>query len=331
METDILSIEVLNASLDAKVGTSFSHTLNTDPDVLSQLLADKRSVNTQKAYEKDINDFFKVMTGKIPTPDVVLEFLHLEQGQAMAVVLKYKAHLIRKGLKEATVNRRLAAIKSLVVTGRKLGVCHYSLQDVQSERVQKYRDTSGIDRHTFELILNQCDLTTPKGKRDYAILRLLWGNALRRNEVCQLNVGDFDPETKTLRILGKGRGTQSEVIDLGVGTVAAISRWLETRPGVKDNSALFVSVDFANAGGRLTGDGLRKMLVKLSERAGIKKQMSPHRVRHSAITAALDATDGNVRKVQKLSRHRKLDTLMIYDDNRHKDQGQITDLLDSMF
>jgi integrase/recombinase XerC len=94
---------------------------------------------------------------------------------------------------------------------------------------------------------------------------------------------------------------------------------------------LFVSVDFANAGGRLTGDGLRKMLVKLSERAGIKKQMSPHRVRHSAITAALDATDGNVRKVQKLSRHRKLDTLMIYDDNRHKDQGQITDLLDGMF
>ncbi|WP_322744738.1 tyrosine-type recombinase/integrase [Cuspidothrix issatschenkoi] len=123
----------------------------------------------------------------------------------------------------------------------------------------------------------------------------------------------------------------SEVIDLGGGTVAAISQWLETRPGVKDNSALFVSVDFANAGGRLTGDGLRKMLVKLSERAGIKKQMSPHRVRHSAITAALDATDGNVRKVQKLSRHRKLDTLMIYDDNRHKDQGQITDLLDGMF
>jgi integrase len=46
--------------------------------------------------------------------------------------------------------------------------------------------------------------------------------------------------------------------------------------------------------------------------------MSPHRIRHSAITAALDATDGNVRKVQKLSRHRQLDTLMIYDDNRGK-------------
>jgi integrase/recombinase XerC len=249
----------------------------------------------------------------------------------MTVVLKYKAQMIRRGLKEATVNRRLAAIKGLVVTGRKLGVCHYSLEDVQSERVQKYRDTSGIDRETFGLILSQCDLTTPKGKRDYAILRLLWGNALRRNEVCQLNVGDFDPTARTLRILGKGRGTQSEVIDLGEGTVQAILGWLDCRPLVKDDTPLFVAVDYANSGGRLTGDGLRKMLMKLCEKAGIKKQMSPHRIRHSAITAALDATDGNVRKVQKLSRHSQLDTLMIYDDNRHRDQGEITNLLDGMF
>lgn len=325
-----LSIEVLQASLDAKIGDSF-YTLDTDPDVLSQLLADKRSENTRLAYEKDINDFLKVMTGKPATPDVVLEFLHLEQKQAISVVLKYKAQMIRKGLKEATVNRRLAALKSLVVTGRKLGVCDFSLEDVESERVQKYRDTSGIDRATFEVILNQCNLSTVKGKRDYALLRLLWGNALRRNEVSQLNISDFDPETKTLRILGKGRGTQTEVIDLGMGTVQAINQWLATRTNVLHDSPLFVSLDYATGGHRLTGDGIRKMLVKLCNKAGIKKQMSPHRIRHSAITAALDATDGNVRKVQKLSRHRKLDTLMIYDDNRHKDQRDITQLLDEMF
>ncbi|MCC5654617.1 site-specific integrase [Nostoc sp. XA013] len=257
-----LSIEVLQASLDAKIGDSF-YTLDTDPDVLSQLLADKRSENTRLAYEKDINDFLKVMTGKPATPDVVLEFLHLEQKQAISVVLKYKAQMIRKGLKEATVNRRLAALKSLVVTGRKLGVCDFSLEDVESERVQKYRDTSGIDRATFEVILNQCNLSTAKGKRDYALLRLLWGNALRRNEVSQLNISDFDPETKTLQILGKGRGTQAEVIDLGTGTVQAINEWLAAKANVQDDSPLFVSLDYANAGHRLTGDGIRKMLVKL--------------------------------------------------------------------
>ncbi len=43
-----------------------------------------------------------------------------------------------------------------------------------------------------------------------------------------------------------------------------------------------------------------------------QKQMFPHRIRHSVITAALDATEGNVRKVQKLSRHKNLNTLMVY-------------------
>jgi len=69
----------------------------------------------------------------------------------------------------------------------------------------------------------------------------------------------------------------------------------------------------ANTGHRLTGDGIRKIIVRHREKAGIDKQMSPHRIRHSAIMATLDATDGNVRKVQKLSRHKNLNTLMIYD------------------
>ena len=58
--------------------------------------------------------------------------------------------------------------------------------------------------------------------------------------------------------------------------------------------------------------------------------MSPHRIRHSAITTALDKTDGDVRKVQKLSRHANLNTLMIYDDNRLNAQKDMTELLDAL-
>jgi integrase/recombinase XerC len=93
---------------------------------------------------------------------------------------------------------------------------------VKGEKVAKYRDTSGIDSDTFKRVLAWCDPDTLLGKRDYALLRRLWGNALRRKEVSGLNVGDFDPHAKTLRILGKGKGTQSKVIDLGAGTVEAI-------------------------------------------------------------------------------------------------------------
>jgi integrase/recombinase XerC len=319
----------LERSFDATIGTSFD--ISVTPDVLQQLLADKRSPNTRRAYEKDVTLFFEFVTGKQVTPDLVLEFLHLERTAAVSVVLKYKASLIQKGLKEATINRRLAAIKSLVAMGRKIGVCNYGLEEVSGEKVSKYRDTSGIDSEAFKSVLTVCDRFTLAGKRDYALLRLLWGNALRRNEVSLLNINDFDPDARTLRILGKGRGTQSETIDLGESTVEAIAQWLEasrrTRP---DEAPLFTSLDFHNSGHRLTGDGIRKIVVRLCTKAGIKKTMSPHRIRHSAITAALDATDGNVRKVQKLSRHRQLDTLMIYDDNRGKDQREITGLLDEL-
>jgi integrase/recombinase XerC len=319
----------LTRSFDATIGTSFDTSVT--PDVLQQLLADKRSPNTRRAYEKDVTLFFEFVTGKQVTPDLVLEFLHLERTAAVSVVLKYKACLIQKGLKEATINRRLAAIKSLVAMGRKIGVCNYGLEDVSGEKVGKYRDTSGIDSEAFKSVLAVCDRTSLAGKRDYALLRLLWGNALRRNEVSQLNIGNFDAEAKTLRILGKGRGTQSEVIDLGEGTVEAIADWLEVSRGVRpDEAPLFTSLDFHNSGHRLTGDGIRKIVVRLCTKAGIKKTMSPHRIRHSAITAALDATDGNVRKVQKLSRHRQLDTLMIYDDNRGRDQAEVTGLLDEL-
>ena len=319
----------LDNSLHAKLERYFP-TLDTDPDVLQQLLADKRSPNTKAAYQKDINDFFREMTGKVATQDSVLEFLHLEQRQAISVLLKYKAKLIQKGLKEATVNRRLAAVKSLTAMGRKLGVCVFSLEDIKGERVQQYRDTSGVDAATFKKVLGKCDRDTLIGKRDYALLRLLWGNALRRNEVSQLNISDFDPESRSLKILGKGRGTQSEVVELGEGTVDAIAQWLEARGYTPVDAPLFTSLDFYNSGKRLSGDGIRKIVVRLCAAAGIKKTMSPHRIRHSAITAALDATDGDVRRCQKLSRHKQINTLMIYDDNRSRDQGELTGLLDDL-
>ena len=71
-----LSIARLEASLDAKIERYFD-TLDTDPDVLKQLLADKRSENTRRAYERDVNNFLKTMTGMPAVPDNVLEFLHL--------------------------------------------------------------------------------------------------------------------------------------------------------------------------------------------------------------------------------------------------------------
>ena len=320
-------ISNLENSFNAK---TLRHFTNTSDDVLTQFLLDQRNPSTKKAYAKDLNNFFRVTTGHVATSDAVLEFLHLERSAAVGVVLNYKAKLFDKGLSEATVNRRLASIKTLCSMGRKLGICQFTLEDVKGERVQQYRDTSGISASEYRRVLNICDRSLISGVRDYALLKLLWDNALRRNEVSLLNYGDFDPLSRELTILGKGKGTQTEIIGLSTSTTLALLDWCKAYKHSQKKAPLFVALDFKHKGHRITGDGIYKLVRRYCKRAGVKKTMSPHRVRHSSITAALDATDGNVRKVQKLSRHRQIDTLMIYDDNRAKDQVELSEMLSEL-
>jgi len=298
----------------------------SERDLVAELLADKRSENTRRAYQRDLKDFFAVVASSEPTPQLVAEFLSLERFAAISLTLRYKAALIEKGLKEATVNRRLAAIKSLVNYARKIGKCNYSLEDVTGEKLQSYRDTSGIGADAFRKVLATCDRSTLKGKRDYALLHLLWSNALRRNEVVTLDISHLDPDAGTLAILGKGRGSSRENISLSSSTVAALLAWLNDRRCLNPNAPLFCSLSHNKPGHRITGESIRELVEMACKKAGINKKMSPHRIRHGSITAALDKT-GDVRKVQKLSRHRNVATLMIYDDNRSNMQGELTELL----
>jgi integrase/recombinase XerC len=238
--------------------------------------------------------------------------------------------LIERGLKEATINRRLAAIKSLVTFARKLGQCHYTLEDIKGEKVKAYRDTTGVGKDTYKKMLLIPDRTTLKGKRDYALLRLLWDNALRRSEISLADIKDLDLEGRSLLILGKGKGSQKETVSLSRPSVEAILDWLQSRKELDINQPLFIALDQVSYGHRLSGVSIYRMVDAVAKAAGINKKLSPHRIRHSGITAALDATGGDVRKVQKLSRHANLNTLMIYDDNRLNVQGEISDLLADM-
>ena len=326
----------LETSLTTKIGSTFN--INKPPDVVEMMLAEKRSPNTRRAYQKDINDFFRVIVDCEPTRDLVLEFLHLEQTQAVRVVLDYKSKLIEKKLQPATVNRRLAAIKSLTAIGRKIGVCNYTLEDVKAENYKAYRDTTGINQDAIIRVLSlarqaknaSTHRSRLKGIRNYALLRLLWGNALRRGEIAATNISDFNNKVATLLIIGKGSNGKKETITLPPKTVSAISEWLLVRGEENINAPLFAAVDNANYGKRLSGNAIYTMVDKLCVAAGIPKKMSPHRIRHSAITAALDASDGNVRKVQKLSRHKDINTVITYDDNRHNHQDEMSQLLEDL-
>jgi integrase/recombinase XerC len=151
-----------------------------EPDLIQELLNDKRSPNTKRAYARDLKDFFRVIAVSQPTPELVTQFLQLDRFKAIALVLRYKANLLERQLSEASVNRRLAAVKSLVKFARKIGKCDFTLEDVEGEKIRSYRDTTGISPTAFKKMLFVPNRKTLKGKRDYAILHLLWSNGLEK-------------------------------------------------------------------------------------------------------------------------------------------------------
>ena len=299
-------------------------------NILSMLLQDKRSENTRKAYRRDVEKFFMATAGQLPEPELLNQFFSLTRGEAMAIVLKYKADLINRQLAEATVNRNLSAIKALASLARRMDYCSWDLSDVQGEKTTSYRDTSGVDEVAIMAILKSPDRSKLRGKRNYAILRLLWENALRRGEVVTCNINDFDPEARQLAILGKGRGAQKELVSLSGKATEALQDWLQARGEAEPGEALFIALDNVNRGHRLTGESIHYITRTAGKQAGVKKLLSPHRIRHSSITAALHHTGGDVARVQKLSRHKKVETLMIYNDRRENHQGEVTAILSAI-
>lgn len=323
--------------MSQKVMSNFNYvsTSNRVPtDLISMLLNDKRSEDTKKAYRFDINDFFMFITDSKANSTNIEQFLSLSRTQALEVVFEYKNWLItERKLSESTINRRISSIRSLVRLAKTLGYCDYDLSEITHERVQPYRDTTGIDLEQFKEMLAVPNRESLKGKRDYAILLLLFETALRRGEITSITLEDYHPESRVIWILGKGRGTQKESITISSQLVDIINDYLLKRKKKDELTAsdpLFATTDRRTAGSKMSGEAIRRIVRDIATEAGIKKPMSPHRLRHSAITIALDKTNGDVRSVQKLSRHKKIDTLLIYDDNRQDKQGEITELLSSL-
>ena len=76
-------------------------------------------------------------------------------------------------------------------------------------------------------------------------------------------------------------------------------------------------------GHRLSGGGLYRVIRSLARRAGVATPVSPHRIRHSTTTDALDRLDGDVRTARGFTRHASIETVMKYDDARRDDYGKV--------
>jgi integrase/recombinase XerC len=280
-----------------------------------------RNPRTLAAYRQDLEDF-RVFTGAETLDEAAERLLTRGHGEANGLALAYRTSLSERGLSPATVNRRLAALRSLVKLGRTLGLVSWTLE-VGSVKSEAYRDTRGPGRVGFRRLLDELgERQDAKAKRDRAVLRLLYDVALRRGEVVSLDVEDVDLEGGTLDVLGKGR-TEKVRLTLPEPTKAALHAWLKVRGS--EPGPLFENFDRAHKGRRLTGTSVARLVRKLGEAAGLK--VRPHGLRHAAITEALDLTRGDVRKVQRFSRHRDLRVLNRYDDNREDLGGEVARLV----
>jgi integrase/recombinase XerC len=303
---------VLTRPDDSGVSTQVS----IAPSVWDEFLAIQLSPATRRSYAAALKDFFQREMGTVVSPALIASFLALSEHEAIGRVLAYRGQLINAGLSAATLNSRLGGLRSFVTHAYKRGLCKFRLDDIKSVKAQSYKDTRGVSIELVQQIFSYIDLSIPLGRRNYAMLRLLWDNALRRAEVCGLDREDFYPAEARLLLKGKGR-MDKEWIDLAPATVEAISDWLACM-GETKSPALFVS----SRDTRLSADRLYQIVGELAVAAGIDRVISPHKIRHSSITALLDMTEGDVRSAQAHSRHKNLSTLIRYDDGRQQLQGK---------
>lgn len=265
-----------------------------------------RSPKTLAAYRQDLADFAGYVGTE--TPDAAATYLcSLSHGEANGLVLSYRNHLVESRLSSATINRRLAALRSLVKLARTLGQIVWTL-DVSSLRRQAYKDTRGPGTDTVRTMLAKTERP-----RDRAVLLLCFHMALRRGEVAALRwPEDVDLSRNRLAILGKGR-REREWYSMPAPVKEGIEKYLAERG--REDGFLF----------ECSYRTLYDIVARAGGRAGSRAR--PHGLRHTAITEALERTNGNVRLVQKFSRHSKLETVLVYDDSRQDRFGEVADLL----
>jgi integrase/recombinase XerC len=153
-------------------------------NIWDEFLTLQLSPETQRSYAAALKDFFRREMGLVVSPEAIGSFLALSEHEAIGRVLAYRGQLINAGLSAATLNSRLAGLRSFVTHACKRGLCKFRLDDIKSVKAQSYKDTRGVSIELIQQIFSHLDLSIPLGKRNYAMLRLLWDNALRRAEVC---------------------------------------------------------------------------------------------------------------------------------------------------
>lgn len=273
------------------------------------------SSNTVEAYMRDLRQFAHCILRLWDVAPSKVEPFMIE---------RYMGWLFDRGKEATSQARSLSGVKSFFnyllleefirnspAEFIKPPKCGRPLPDVLS--------TEEIDR-----IISAIDTSTVKGRRDSAMLEVLYSCGLRVSELTSLRTGDLFFAEGHIRVIGKG--DKQRLIPVSRVARDKIQIYLDDRrdrakrdehrgrPGKADTDILFLN----NRGGRLTRIMIFKIIRQAADRAGIAKNVSPHTFRHSFATHLLEG-GASIRQVQELLGHENILTTEIYThlDDRH--------------
>lgn len=162
----------------------------------------------------------------------------------------------------------------------------------------------------IELLVNQIDRSKKEGERNLAIIEVLYGCGLRVTELIELKISEIYWEEGFIRIIGKGN--KERLVPLGKIASKHLKIYLNeirVHQKVKD---LFVDHVFINKNGsKISRVMIFKIVKKLTEKAGIQKNISPHSLRHSFATHLVQG-GADLRSVQEMLGHQSITTTEIY-------------------
>ncbi len=232
------------------------------------------------------------------------------------------AALVESGLSPRSQARALSAIRAFhgLLAAEKVAPSDCS-DEIDSPRRER-KLPQPLAPAECAALLAAPDPRTAAGRRDRAMLELLYATGLRVSELVGLELNDVNLETRVL--VARGKGNKERLVPVGAPAAQSVRSYLEGARELllkgRRSSDLFVTL----RGRRMTRHGFARLLVRHGRSAGIRRAISPHKLRHAFATHLL-AGGADLRAVQAMLGHADVATTQIY---THVDTTQARRLYD---
>ncbi len=266
-----------------------------------------RSVKTVENYDRYLERFFefaKVKKTTDLTEEQVREFrLFLNRQPGSKVGGRVEP------MKRRTQNYYLIAVRAFLKFLRKRGIEALSPERIELAKVPQ-RSLDLISPRELKRLMEAPDTKELEGKRDKAILELLFSTGLRISELCALSIDDVDLTRDEFSI--RGKGDKIRVVFISDSARAAVKDYVMHRKDMDD--ALFIRYGHKAKKGddlRIHPRAVQRLLKKYAAQAGITRKVTPHVIRHSFATDLL-SNGADLRSVQALLGHANIGTTQVY-------------------